>query len=169
MTNRWECEYKAADISSDFGRDYAMRVFSLTFDQLEAIVGRYTKGKRKGQLRGRLSWYRVVKGGWVKTGRYDFDGGGASGFVAKPGVRFGHSINDWGRHLYGAILGGDSPTDIATLYRDSMRLAMPPRPISNSERLREECIELIEAITCAGIPMPEAGRLATNEVYELEL
>ena len=81
-------EVRTAYLSSDFGRDYALRVFDLTPDQLEAIVGRYTKGKRKGELRGMLTWQVVTKGGWIKTGGY------GDGYVAFPNTRFDHAIAD---------------------------------------------------------------------------
>lgn len=87
MTQYARVEDKAADLSSDFGRDYAMKTFALSLEDLEKLVGRYTRGARKGQLRGRLVWGVVTAGGWVKR----FGGGG---FVVRPGLRYGHAIVD---------------------------------------------------------------------------
>lgn len=74
---------KYAYLSEDFGRDLAMRKFDLTEKQLKQIVGRYIRGKRKGLLKGKIIWTKCVKGGWVKTGSYDWDAGRACGYVAK--------------------------------------------------------------------------------------
>lgn len=74
-----------AYLSEDFGRDLALKKFDLCEEQLEKIVGRYTRGKRKGKLRGKIVWTKCVKGGWVKTGPYDFDADRANGYVASKG------------------------------------------------------------------------------------
>ena len=83
--NYAEFQQGYAYLSEDFGRDLAMRKFNLTEEQLEQIVGRYVKGKRKGKLKGKLVWTKCVKGGWVKTGPYDWDIGQACGYVAQKG------------------------------------------------------------------------------------
>lgn len=88
-------ESMAAPLCGEFGRDYACKTFGLTPAQLEAIVGRYTKGKRKGELRGEIRWRKVVRGGWVRTGA-GYDGERGMGHVVKPGLRFDHAIvNPW--------------------------------------------------------------------------
>ena len=74
-----------AYLSEDFGRDLAMRKFSLSAEQLEQIVGRYSRGKRKGLLRGKIVWTKCVRGGWVKTGPYDQDAMRACGYVQPVG------------------------------------------------------------------------------------
>ena len=90
--NYADIKYRDAWLSTDFGRDYAMKIFNLAESDLEKLVGRYTKGKRKGLLKGKIVWSHAVKGGWVKTGRYDCDMMRASGFVVRPNKRFGHQI-----------------------------------------------------------------------------
>lgn len=105
-------EEKTAPLFGDFGRDYAMRHFGLTLEQLEALVGRYTKGKYKGQLRGQIHWCVTTRGGWVKTGRYDFDAMQGNGFVIKPGFRFGHAIED--RWTGKCHLGADWQRDVSS-------------------------------------------------------
>lgn len=89
MTTYARIETNTAYISTDFGRDYACRVFGLSLPELERIVGRYTKGKRKGELKGLLRWQKVAKGGWVR-GHF----GGGDGFVVKPNTRYDFEIVD---------------------------------------------------------------------------
>jgi len=91
MTARVRFSFHSAYLNTDFGLSYACRVFGKTPEEIEALVGRFVRGKRKGQLRGQLHWHKTVKGGWWKIGQYD-DGTGGSGFVAKPNVTFGHGI-----------------------------------------------------------------------------
>jgi hypothetical protein len=83
-------ESKTAPLFGDFGRDYAMKTFGLTLEQLEAIVGRYSKGKHKGELRGAISWRKVVRGGWLRAGNGEI----SRGHVVKPNERFDHAIID---------------------------------------------------------------------------
>lgn len=92
MTNYASYESKFAYLSSDFGRDYACKVFNLTPAELEAKVGRLSRGKRKGQLRGHIVWAKTTKGGWIKTGSYDHGAGQGNGFVAPPNLTFGHGV-----------------------------------------------------------------------------
>lgn len=113
MSTRAVIYPKSAQLTGEFGRDYAMRIFGLDETALEKLVGRYSRGPRKGMLRGVIVWHSVKSGGWVKTGRYDFDSMQGSGFVAKPGVRFGHSILD----AKGKPVAGYPGDDIAGAYR----------------------------------------------------
>lgn len=92
--NRWQYKSNYAYLSTDFGRDLAMKKFNLTLEQLEALVGRNKKGKRKGQLKGKIVWDKITKGGWVKTGAYDWEQMRGNGFVVAPGLCFGFAIID---------------------------------------------------------------------------
>ena len=86
-------------LSTPFGLELAMKKTGMTEDQLEELVGRYKKGKRKGLLKGKLCWMKVTGGGWVKTGRYDFESMSANGFVCKDiGLcfAFGIVLEVWG-------------------------------------------------------------------------
>lgn len=74
-----------AYLSEDFGKELAMKKFNLTEEMLEIIAGRYVRGKRKGLLKGMIVWTKCIKGGWVKTGPYDFEAGRAQGFVQTKG------------------------------------------------------------------------------------
>lgn len=73
-------------LSNEFGRDFAMRTFNMTLEDLQKLVGVKTRGKRKGMLRGYIFWKKCIKGGWVKTGKYDFDTMQAHGHVQMPGM-----------------------------------------------------------------------------------
>lgn len=95
MTNYFRYEVKTAPLASDFGRDYAMRVFKMTEDELAKACGRYVRGSKKGLLKGFLKWGKITKGGWVKTGPYDFEREEACGFIVAPGVKFGHCVTLW--------------------------------------------------------------------------
>ena len=56
-------EQKSAYLSSDFGYNYAVKIFGKEFvDSLP----KYKKGKRKGLTKGCISWTKCVRGGWVK-------------------------------------------------------------------------------------------------------
>lgn len=103
LTARAEISYKTAYLNTDFGLNLAMRRLELSQDDIEKIVGRYVRGKRKGQLRGKISWLKVDQGGWVKTGPYDFEAMRGTGFVARLKVTYGYSIVDaWtGEHIHG--------------------------------------------------------------------
>jgi hypothetical protein len=92
--NRYQCQNAYAYLNTDFGLNLACKKFNLTPDQLKELVGVYSKGKRKGQLKGQIVWLKVIKGGWVKTGAYDHDTMTPSGFVVKPGVCFAFQIID---------------------------------------------------------------------------
>jgi len=100
-TARCQYEQKGCYIRSEFGQSYAKKVFGLDDAGLEALVGRYTRGKHKGELRGWIGWFKTTKGGWVKTGQYDWDNMQGTGFVAKAGLTFGHYIEANGRIVAG--------------------------------------------------------------------
>lgn len=65
-----------AYISGEFGESMARRYFG---DEVVDSMPRYVRGERKGQLKGQISWTKVVRGGWVRTGAYD-DNYGPSGY-----------------------------------------------------------------------------------------
>lgn len=88
MTNYAAVETKVGPLNNDGVHKYACDIFGLNPGEVEAIVGRYTKGKYKGQLRGTLTWKKVTKGGWLKAGN--------KSRVVYPGHRYDHAIvNVW--------------------------------------------------------------------------
>lgn len=106
--NRIATETKLAYLSSDFGLELALKKTGLSLEQLTALVGVYKRGPRKGKLKGHIQWLKVTRGGWVKTGAYDWEEMRASGFVCKVGVCFAFSIEvaKWGEapeHKWGDV------------------------------------------------------------------
>lgn len=107
-----------AYLSTDFGLELAMKKTGMTELELEALVGRYKKGVRKGKLKGMIHWYKVTRGGWFKTGRYDFDAMQGSGFVVRyVGMcfAFGISIQPFRgpmECLWGSAYDGDIGQDL---------------------------------------------------------
>ena len=88
-TRAFVCRHEAM-LSEDFGRTYAMRIFDMSEEELERIVGRYSRGKRVGKLRGSIAWWSVKSGGWLR----------GAGVVA-PKTTAGHMIVDYhGETLY---------------------------------------------------------------------
>lgn len=77
----------SAFLNSSFGLQMAQAYLGLTVDMLEAFVGRYSRGKRKGQLRGAIAWKRVTRGGWSHEG---FGGG----HVKRPGGPYDFKLID---------------------------------------------------------------------------
>ena len=79
MSHRAEFNSNQAWLSGDFGESMARRYFG---DEIVDSMPRYVRGKRKGKLKGKISWRKVTRGGWVRTGPYCEDGG-ASGYVER--------------------------------------------------------------------------------------
>ena len=93
-TPRAHWEAKSAPLFGEFGLDYACKVFKVTPAEIEARLGRYSRGKNVGKLRGWITWQKVTAGGWVKTGSYDHDAQQGNGFVVRANLTFGHCILD---------------------------------------------------------------------------
>lgn len=81
-------EEKGAYMNSEFALGLAEKWGIL--DIIEREAGRYTKGKRKGQLRGRLEWLKIVRGGWS----YRFGG------VHKRGILCWRVVDTWNNKMY---------------------------------------------------------------------
>lgn len=64
-TNYAEFATRTARVSERFGMALLEQYLGLTPEIVEAIVGRYSRGKNKGQLRGIVEWTRCTHGGWV--------------------------------------------------------------------------------------------------------
>lgn len=97
MTQRAAIEYKGGYMSSEFIEGMARRYFG---NEVVDGLPRYVRGKRKGQLKGRLDWEKVTTGGWVKTGPYDHDGMRASGYVERrvgKVIKVDLSLPEWGK------------------------------------------------------------------------
>ena len=79
MTHLAQRKTGHAYISGEFGESMARRYFG---DEVVDAMPRYVRGKRKGQLKGQVSWTKVVRGGWVRTGAYD-EAYGPAGYVER--------------------------------------------------------------------------------------
>lgn len=79
-----------AYLSEEFGKNYAMKLTGMTEEELEKIVGRNSKGKRKGLLKGMIKWEKVIVGGWYRVGY-----GERNGFVAVPNQIINLEIVDY--------------------------------------------------------------------------
>ena len=89
---------KSAWLSQEFGQSYTQRVFDITENELEQAVGRYTRGQRKGSLRGCLHWWLVEKGGWSYYDNNTY-GERKEGTVVLPKERGGFHVVGWGGEL----------------------------------------------------------------------
>lgn len=79
-------------LSTEFGHDFALRITGMTEEQLEQLVGRNSKGKRKGLLKGQIRWEKVLIGGWRRLGY-----GEGNGYVVAPNTIVYVEIDDpWG-------------------------------------------------------------------------
>lgn len=72
------CETNSAYMSGDFAVSYATRLFGA---EAVANLPRISRGKRKGLIKGMLSWTKCTVGGWQHRGAF---GGGVvyPGFVS---------------------------------------------------------------------------------------
>lgn len=146
MTQRASTELKGARLSTDFGRDYAMRTFDLSLPDLEALVGRFSRGARKGELRGSISWGIVTVGGWVS----EFGGGG---FVVRPGLRYGHALHGVnGDVLRGQPAGYSTADAIRATLSTSAATADPiqPKPRTEEPLTYDEAMDLFYSAQLAG-------------------
>lgn len=64
-TNYAEFETRTASPDSRFGMALLESYLGVNREMVEALVGRYARGKRRGQLRGIVEWTRCTHGGWV--------------------------------------------------------------------------------------------------------
>jgi len=114
-----------AYLNTDRGLAIACKAFDKTPEEIEAIVGRYSRGKRKGLLRGSIQWRRILRGGWV------------SGFgVVERGLEYGHSIQNWdGDVLFGYDARYDSRAHAISAGTD---LAHPEAAEARKKAQRDE-------------------------------
>jgi hypothetical protein len=85
-------------LNTDFGKNYATKIFG---EELVNSLPIASKGKNKGKIKNHfIEWDKVEKGGWVKTGKYDWDAQMANGYVER---RVGKVISarlfvqEWGK------------------------------------------------------------------------
>lgn len=76
MANYASVEHRSAQISSEFGNEFARRVFG---DAIVDALPKVSRGPRKGETKGTIQWEKCTKGGWSnKPGRAGVRRPGAS-------------------------------------------------------------------------------------------
>jgi len=80
MVHYAKFSYKTASLASDFGFDLAVKWFGK--EAIDALP-KFKRGKKVGKTKGTILWKKVFKGGWVKTGSYDFETETADGYVER--------------------------------------------------------------------------------------
>jgi len=119
MTNRAIIDQKSAYLSTEFGEQIARKWFG---DRLVDEMPRFTRGVRKGKLKGVVRWQKVARGGWVSTGR-ETASGGYSGYVEnRVGRIFDRELRHdsaYGSYELGALVINidDTLEDIASIER----------------------------------------------------
>lgn len=121
------CSAHSAELNSEFGLNYTMKIFGKNAQEIEQIVGRYSRGKQKGQLRGTLRWYRCDVGGWVNGG------------VRRPGERFGHEL------LVNGINVKIGPSGREQWLKQQEALEQAERKVATSEDIRDEFKRMMDA------------------------
>lgn len=58
----------SSSLASEFGLALAIRKLGTSVEELEAVLGRYTRGKNKGNLRGYIKWFKIESAGWCRLG-----------------------------------------------------------------------------------------------------
>lgn len=58
-----------AYLNTLFAQSFVQMKPGLNLDIIEALVGRFTRGKRKGLLRGTVIWNKTEVGGWSRADR----------------------------------------------------------------------------------------------------
>lgn len=77
-------EKKYSFLATPFGLALAMKAFSVDEKYLEKLVWRYQSGKHVGSLRGKITWWQIVNGGYI------------NGIIVKEkGSKFGFRITDY--------------------------------------------------------------------------
>jgi hypothetical protein len=102
MTNHAEIEARTAYLSTDFGEEIARKWFG---DESVDSLPRYLRGPRKGKIKGAVTWSKVLRGGWVRTGR-ETAYGDASGYVEKRvGRIFDRKLHEIESSRFGTHIG----------------------------------------------------------------
>lgn len=117
MTNYAQIDSRSAYLSTEFGEEIARKWFG---DESVDALPRYTRGPRKGKIKGAVTWSKVVRGGWVRTAR-ETASGDASGYVEN---RVGHIFE---RKLH-EIVSSRFGTHVVDVIRDL-----------DAEKYREDC------------------------------
>ena len=78
---------RSAALHTDFARQFVERRWGkVVADALYAALPQYSRGPRRGMVKGYVHWTKCERGGWVRGGERREDGQ-AVGHVERPGVR----------------------------------------------------------------------------------
>jgi hypothetical protein len=84
MTVRARYFHKYAPLHSDFAKDFVKRRFGeAATEKIYSLLPVYSKGPRKGLVKGWVAWIKCESGGWVNQGHY-YDS--PVGYVMYPGT-----------------------------------------------------------------------------------
>jgi len=92
MTHRATIENRDGYLSSGFIERMARRYLG---DGVVDDLPRYVRGTRKGQLKGRLEWQKVEKGGWVRV--YGEAGNGYVERRVNQVIKVELTLPEWGK------------------------------------------------------------------------
>lgn len=84
-------------LSGEFGESYARKVFG---NEVVDALPRYVRGKRAGKIKGKITWRKVEKGGWLS-------GVG----IVPPGKTYAHGIWETPFGCESVLLHGIDATD----------------------------------------------------------
>jgi hypothetical protein len=97
MTQYAKIETKSSPLASEFGVDWATKLFGA---EALADLPRFSKGRSKGRLKGYVFWINVIEGGWShKHGSVVFPGKVTRAWVSP------------------AVCGGGYPTELDALRK----------------------------------------------------
>lgn len=134
MTNYAHIETRVSYLSTDFGEEIARKWFG---DETVDSLPRYSRGPRKGKIKGAVSWSKVARGGWVSTGR-ETANGSYSGYVE---TRVGHIFN---RMLH-EIVSDRFGTNLGRVIRDLEAEETKRKYEENTRKLIDEEIRKYES------------------------
>jgi hypothetical protein len=109
-------------LSTDFGLALACRKLGMDESALAEKLGRYSRGPRKGKIKGNLRWQKVIQAGWVRmNGSFlaDSDAGydRAPGFVCRlVGTTFGYEVFDF--RSGETLIPGDGIAELAKICQN---------------------------------------------------
>ncbi len=97
MTTYAQIDTNSAFLFTEFGEKIARKWFG---DALVDTLPRFTKGARKGKLKGQVSWQKVVRGGWVRS----YEGGYVENRVGRIFDRELRELAPWGSNAKGNLI-----------------------------------------------------------------
>lgn len=102
MTNYAQIQSSSAYLSTEFGEQLARKWFG---DESVDSLPRFTRGSRKGRIKGVITWSKVVRGGWVRGDRATANGD-ATGYVeTRVGHIFDRKLHELENSMHGYFPG----------------------------------------------------------------